>query len=84
MASADEYCVLVFARVAEDELRAEGAIRGLGSAHAMSLVSQLSTGAQIAVAIPQLPGSGKVVPAALANEIRLAQVGECLRKSESN
>jgi hypothetical protein len=75
MASAEEYFVLVFPRAAADDLRAQAAIKGHGSAHAMSLVSRLSTGTEIAIAVHQLPGSGGVATAAADDEIRSTQVG---------
>jgi hypothetical protein len=75
MGSTEEYFVLVFARAVADELQAQAAIRGHGSAHAMSLVSRLSTGTEIAIAVPQLSGSGGVAVAAAEHEIRSTQMG---------
>jgi hypothetical protein len=75
MVSTKEYLVLVFARAAADELQAQAAIRGHGSAHAMSLVSRLSTGTEIAIAVPQLSGWGGVALAAAEHETRSTQMG---------
>jgi hypothetical protein len=75
MGSAEQYFILVFPRAAADELQAQAAIKGYGSAHAMSLVSRLSTGTEIAIAVHQLPGSSGVAIAAEEDEIRSTQVG---------
>jgi hypothetical protein len=73
MASTEEYFVLVFARAAADELQAQAAIKGYGSAHAMSLVSRLSSGTEIAVAVSQLRTGGATL-AAEEHEIRSTQM----------